>query len=115
MLLCGLQTDMLAFIEHNKNVSRLFELEFRLDAFKIADLTELCLNIFHETYNLKTSDDLPRKLNAHFGWFMRQKDISYLNGHLAENVAESVYVKVALRSDKTVVADDIDTARRGSA
>ena len=42
---------------------------------------------------------------------MRQKDISYLNGHLAENVAESVYVKVALRSDKTVVADDIDTAR----
>ena len=111
VLLCGLQTDMLAFIEHNKNVSRLFELEFRLDAFKIADLTELCLNIFHETYNLKTSDDLPRKLNAHFGWFMRQKDISYLNGHLAENVAESVYVKVALRSDKTVVADDIDTAR----
>ena len=111
VLLCGLQTDMLSFMEHNKEVARLFDLDFRLDAFKIADLTELCLNICHETYNMKTADDLPRILNAHFAWYMRQPDISYLNGHLAENVAESIYVKAVLRGDKTIVTDDVDTSK----
>jgi SpoVK/Ycf46/Vps4 family AAA+-type ATPase len=92
-------------------VRRLFEFEFQLETFGLKDLTELTISLLEEKYKVKVADDIVKKLNAHFAWFMRQPDLGHLNGHLAEYVSETIYYKMALRPDKTVVVDDIDTAQ----
>ena len=108
VLLCGLQIDIAQFLENNKDVHRLFEFDFQLPAFTLADLTELTLQLLKEKYNADIADDLLPKLNAHFAWYMRQKDLGHTNGHLAEKVAEDLYVKAKYRGSKTVEAQDID-------
>ena len=110
VLLCGLLNDMTQFLKNNKDVSRLFEHSFVLDAFGIPELTELTLSLLKEKYNLTASEGLSRKLASHFLWFMRQKDLSHLNGHLAEKVAENLSVKASYRGGNTVTEDDIPEA-----
>ena len=110
VILCGTLNDLTDFLENNKDVHRLFEFDFKLDAFRIADLTELTLSLLKEKYKVEAAEDVAAKLNAHFAWYMRQTNLGHTNGHLAEKVAESVYVKAALRGSKTVEAKDIDTA-----
>ena len=110
VLLCGLHNDIAQFLENNKDVHRLFEFDFVLPAFSIADLTQLALQILKEKFKAEISDDLPTKLNAHFAWFMRQTELGHTNGHLAEKVAEDIYVKAKYRGSKKVEAQDIDTA-----
>lgn len=108
VLLCGLLNDISVFMEQNKDVRRLFEFEFRLEAFNIAGLGELALTFFRERYGASIDGGVEEKLKSHFSWFMRQKDLGYTNGHLAEKVAEDIYVKAALRGSKLIEAEDID-------
>ena len=110
VILCGLHNDLAEFLENNKDVHRLFEFDFVLPAFGLADLTELTLQLLKEKFKAEVTDDLAPKLRAHFGWYMRQTDIGHTNGHLAEKVSESLYVKATLRGSKTVDAQDVDTS-----
>ena len=110
LILCGDLNDLADFMENNKDVNRLFEFDFRLDAFGLKDLCELTLSLLKDKYKVAIADDLPKKLNAHFAWYMRQTDLGHANGHLAEKVAESVYVKAAARGSSTVEAQDVDTS-----
>lgn len=108
VLLCGLVNDLNAFLENNKDVHRLFELEFRLDAFDISGLGELCIFILKEKYGVSIADGVRELLDKHFAWYMRQTDLGHTNGHLAEKVAENLSVKAALRASKTIEVQDID-------
>lgn len=110
VLLCGLHNDLSEFLEKNKDVHRLFEFDFVLPAFKIADLTALTLEVLKNRFGAGVSDDLPQKLDSHFAWFMRQVELGHTNGHLSEKVAEDIYVKARLRGSKTVEAQDIDNS-----
>ena len=110
LILCGDHNDLADFLENNKDVHRLFEFEFKLDAFGLKDLSELTLSLLKDKYKVGIADDLPKKLNAHFAWYMRQTDLGHTNGHLAEKVAESVYVKAVARGSNTIEAQDIDTS-----
>ena len=110
VILCGDHNDLAEFLENNKDVSRLFEFDFRLGAFGLKDLTELTLDLLKNKYKIGIADDLLNKLNAHFAWFMRQTNLGHTNGHLSEMVAESIYVKAVARGAKMVEAQDIDTA-----
>ena len=110
VILCGLQNDLSQFLENNKDVHRLFGFDFVLPAFSISDLSELAIKLLKEKYGAEVSEDLPAKLNSHFAWYMRQTDLGHSNGHLAEKVAEDVYVKAQYRGSKMVEARDVDTA-----
>ena len=110
VILCGLLNDMTQFLENNRDVSRLFEHEFVLESFGIPELMELTLSLLKEKYGLEASEGLSRKLSSHFLWYMRQKDLSHLNGHLAEKVAENLSVKASYRGSNTVTEDDIPDA-----
>lgn len=108
LILCGMLNDMTDFLEHNPDVHRLFEFEFKLDAFGVKELTRLTLELLEDKYGLKADEDLPKALKAHFTWFMRQPDLGHNNGHLSEKVAEDLSVKAAIRGGKTVSATDIN-------
>ena len=110
VLLCGLLNDKTEILSDNKTEHRLFEFDFRLEAFGIQDLTDLTLHLLHEKYHMKTSDDLPRRLGAHFAWYVRQPELGFANGHLAEKVAEDLYVEAVNRGGKVVEEKDIDIA-----
>ncbi|MCR5560924.1 MAG: AAA family ATPase [Bacteroidales bacterium] len=110
VILCGLLNDMCAFLENNKSVHRLFEFDFKLDAFGLEELTELTVSILKEKYNKEADEALGKRLRAHFAWFMRQPDLGHTNGHLAEKVAEDVCVKAICRGSKTVGEQDVNTA-----
>ena len=84
VLLCGTLNDIMGFLENNKDVHRLFEFEFKLDAFNIENLTGLALSILKEKYKVDPNPDVDKKLNAHFAWYMRQQDLGHINGHLSE-------------------------------
>ena len=75
VLLCGMLNDMLEFLEHNKAERSLFEFEFKLDAFGIEDLTRLTEELWEEKYHVKASEAALNKLQSHFAWYMRQKDM----------------------------------------
>ena len=107
VILCGLLNGMSQFLENNKEVSRLFELPFVLEAFGTPELTALTLSILQDKYKLDASEGLSGKLASHFLWYMRQKDLSHLNGHLAELVAENLSVQALYRGSHTVTEDDI--------
>ncbi len=109
VLLCGMLNDMLEFLEHNKAERSLFEFEFRLDAFGIEDLTRLTEELWEEKYHVKASEAALNKLQSHFAWYMRQKDVGYSNGHLSEMVAETLFVNAASRGSKTIEEQDIDS------
>lgn len=110
VLLCGSLNDLSDFLENNKDVHRLFEFEFRLDSFSIADLTELSIDLLKDKYHVEIGEGVEKKLGAHFAWYMRQTDLGHANGHLSEKVAENVYVKAALRGSKVIEEQDIDTS-----
>ena len=110
VLLCGMLNDMSGFLDNNKAERRLFEFEFKLDAFDIQSLTDLTLSVLNENYKADVADDLVQKLRAHFGWYMRQQNMGYVNGHLAEKVAGDLFVRAFDRNSKTIAAQDIDTA-----
>ena len=110
LILCGDHNDLAEFLENNKDVSRLFEFDLRLGAFGLKDLTELSLDLLKNKYKIGVADDLPKKLDAHFAWFMRKTNLGHTNGHLSEMVAESVYVKAIARGGKMAEAQDIDTS-----
>ena len=111
VLLCGALNDMCEFLENNKDVHRLFEFDFRLDAFTLDNLTELAELLLRDKYHLTLEEGLRSRLRSHFEWFMRQADLGHTNGHLAEKVAEALCVKAAYRGSKTVGAQDIDAAK----
>ena len=111
VILCGDHNDLAEFLENNKDVHRLFEFDFRLDAFALQDLTELTLSLLKEKFKIGIAEDFPKKLNAHFAWYMRQTDLGHTNGHLSEMVAESIYVKALSRGGSQVEAQDIDTSK----
>lgn len=108
VLLCGQVNEMAEFLEHNKDVHRLFEFDFRLDAFALADLVLLARTLLQQKYGAGLSEGLPERLNAHFAWYMRQAELGHTNGHLAEKVAEDLSVSAALRGSRTVGVEDID-------
>ena len=108
LILCGTLNDLSDFLEHNPDVHRLFEFEFKLESFGVQELTQLTTELLEEKYGLKADDDLPAQLKAHFTWYMRQPDLGHNNGHLAERVAESLSVSAAIRGGKTVSAQDVN-------
>ena len=110
VLLCGTLNEITGFLENNKDVHRLFEFEFKLDAFNIENLTGLTLSILKEKYKVDPNPDVDKKLNAHFAWYMRQQDLGHINGHLSEKVADDIYVKIALRGSNVLEEQDINTA-----
>ena len=111
VLLCGLLNELSVFMEYNKDVRRLFEFEFSLEAFDISGLSELAMTIFRERYGAGVSEGVEECLRSHFSWYMRQADLGYTNGHLAEKVAEDIYVKAALRGSRIIETQDIDPDR----
>ncbi len=111
VLLCGLLNELSVFMEYNKDVRRLFEFEFSLEAFDISGLSELAMTIFRERYGAGVAEGVEECLRSHFSWYMRQADLGYTNGHLAEKVAEDIYVKAALRGSRIIETQDIDPDR----
>ena len=111
VLLCGALNDMCEFLENNKDVHRLFEFDFILDAFNLDNLTELAELMLRDKYHVSLEEGLHTRLRSHFEWYMRQADLGHTNGHLAEKVAETLCVKATYRGSKTVGAQDIDSAR----
>ena len=107
VLLCGMLNDLSEFLDNNKDVARLFGMDFRLEAFDIAGLSALAMELLKGTYGVEIAPDVPVKLNAHFSWFMRRKELAYTNGHLSEKVAETLYMNAAARGSKTVEGQDI--------
>ena len=107
ILLCGMLNDLSEFMDNNKDVARLFGMDFRLEAFDIAGLLTLTTELLKESYHMDLAAGVSVKLNAHFSWFMRQKDLAYTNGHLAEKVAETLYMNAASRNSRTVEMQDI--------
>ena len=108
LILCGMLNEMSDFLEHNPDVHRLFEFDFKLESFGVQELTQLTKSLLEDKFGLKADDDLPARLKAHFTWYMRQPDLGHNNGHLAERVAEDLSVRAALRGSKTVSACDVD-------
>lgn len=108
VLLSGLHNDLSQFLENNKDIHRLFGYNLILPAFSISDLTELCLYLLKEKYHAEVAEDLEPKLASHFSWYMRQVELGHTNGHLADKVAEDLYVKARYRGSKTVEAQDIN-------
>ena len=110
VLLCGMLNDLSDFLDNNKDVARLFGLDFRLEAFDIEGLSALATELLKTAYGMEIAPDVPVKLGAHFSWLMRQKDMAYSNGHLAAKVAETLYMNAAARNSKTVEGRDIPDA-----
>ncbi|MBR4734843.1 MAG: AAA family ATPase [Bacteroidales bacterium] len=108
VILCGILNDMEDFLEHNPDVHRLFEFDFKLEAFGVKELTQLTLELIEERYGMKPEEGLKAALKGHFTWYMRQPDLGHNNGHLAERVAEALSVRAALRGSKTVGAEDVN-------
>ena len=111
VLLCGHMNDLSGFLENNKDVRRLFGFEFRLEPFSNNDLCILTSSMLKERYKLGMEDGAVKKLKSHFAWCMRQKEMGYVNGHLAEKTAEDLAVKAAMRSGKSICETDIDDSR----
>ena len=107
ILLCGMLNDLSDFLENNKDVARLFGMDFRLEAFDISGLSTLTTELLKGIYHMELAAGVSGKLDSHFGWFMRQKDLAYTNGHLAEKVAERLYMYAASRNSRTVEEQDI--------
>jgi SpoVK/Ycf46/Vps4 family AAA+-type ATPase len=108
VILSGDYNDMTSFLENNKDVAGLFEFRFQLDSFSIDDLVNLTLALLKKEKHMDFVDDALPKLRAHFAWYMRQKELTYVNGRLSEKVATDLCVSAKLRNSDTVEAIDID-------
>ena len=108
VILSGDYNDMTTFLENNKDVAGLFEFRFQLDSFSINDLVALTLALLKKEKHTDIADDALPKLQAHFAWYMRQKELTYVNGRLAEKVANDLCISAKLRNSNIIEAIDID-------
>lgn len=108
VILSGDYNDMTNFLENNKDVAGLFEFRFLLDSFSIDDLVSLTLAMLKKGKHMNIADDAMPKLCAHFAWYMRQKELTYVNGRLAEKVANDLCISAKLRNSDIIEAIDID-------
>lgn len=108
VILSGDINDMTNFLENNKDVAGLFEFRFQLDSFSIDDLVSLTSALLKKEKRMDIADEALPKLRAHFAWYMRQKELTYVNGRLAEKVANDLCVSAKLRGSDTIEAVDIE-------
>ena len=108
VILSGDYNDMTNFLENNKDVAGLFEFRFKLDSFSIDDLVNLTMAMLKKGKHIDVADEALPKLRAHFAWYMRQKELTYVNGRLAEKVANDLCISAKLRNSDTIEAVDID-------
>lgn len=108
VILSGDINDMTNFLENNKDVAGLFEFRFQLDSFSIDDLVSLTSALLKKEKHMDIADEALPKLRAHFSWYMRQKELTYVNGRLAEKVANDLCVSAKLRGSDTIEAVDIE-------
>lgn len=108
VILSGDINDMTNFLENNKDVAGLFEFRFQLDSFSIDDLVSLTSAMLKKEKRMDIADEALPKLRAHFAWYMRQKELTYVNGRLAEKVANDLCVSAKLRGSDTIEAVDIE-------
>lgn len=108
VILSGDINDMTNFLENNKDVAGLFEFRFQLDSFSIDDLVSLTSAMLKKEKRMDIADEALPKLRAHFAWYMRQKELTYVNGRLAEKVANDLCVSAKLRGSDTIEAADIE-------
>lgn len=108
VILSGDINDMTNFLENNKDVAGLFEFRFQLDSFSIDDLVSLTSALLKKEKRMDIADEALPKLRAHFSWYMRQKELTYVNGRLAEKVANDLCVSAKLRGSDTIEAADIE-------
>lgn len=108
VILNGDYNDMTNFLENNKDVAGLFEFRFQLDSFSISDLVSLTSALLKKEKRMDIAEDALPKLRAHFGWYMRQKELTYVNGRLAEKVANDLCISAKLRNSDIIEAIDID-------
>ena len=108
VILNGDYNDMTNFLENNKDVAGLSEFRFQLDSFSISDLVSLTSALLKKEKRMDIAEDALPKLRAHFGWYMRQKELTYVNGRLAEKVANDLCISAKLRNSDIIEAIDID-------
>ena len=108
VILSGDYNDMTNFLENNKDVAGLFEFRFQLDSFSISDLVSLTSALLKKEKRMDIAEDALPKLRAHFGWYMRQKELTYVNGRLAEKVANDLCISAKLRGSDTIETVDIE-------
>lgn len=99
---------MTNFLENNKDVAGLFAFRFQLDSFSIDDLVSLTMAMLKKEKHMDFDDEALPKLRAHFAWYMRRKELTYVNGRLAEKVANDLCISAKLRNSDLVESVDID-------
>ena len=99
---------MTNFLENNKDVAGLFAFRFQLDSFSIDDLVSLTMAMLKKEKHMDFDDEALPKLRAHFAWYMRQKELTYVNGRLAEKVSNDLCISAKLRNSDIIEAIDID-------
>ena len=104
----GDYNDMTNFLENNKDVAGLFAFRFQLDSFSIDDLVSLTMAMLKKEKHMDFDDEALPKLRAHFAWYMRQKELTYVNGRLAEKVSNDLCISAKLRNSDIIEAIDID-------
>lgn len=109
VILCGTLNEMAEFLDKNKDVHRLFEFDFRLNGFSSEQLATLTTSLLKQRYNTRVSPSAVHLLDAHCMWYIRQGEIGHVNGHLAEKIAEALYVKATLMGSKEIDPQDINT------
>ena len=108
VILSGDYNDMTNFLENNKDVAGLFAFRFQLDSFSIDDLVSLTMAMLKKEKHMDFDDEALPKLRAHFAWYMRRKELTYVNGRLAEKVANDLCISAKLRNSDFVESVDID-------
>jgi len=108
VILSGDYNDMTNFLENNKDVAGLFAFRFQLDSFSIDDLVSLTMAMLKKEKHMDFDDEALPKLRAHFAWYMRRKELTYVNGRLAEKVANDLCISAKLRNSDLVESVDID-------
>lgn len=108
IIMTGLRRGFEEFLAKNQDVASLFEFRFDLVPFNEMALCDVCANILKKKYKLMMSSEARTKLRGHFEWLMRKGDGIEGNGHLADQKAEDMAVKVMLRGGKQVEEQDIE-------
>lgn len=108
IIMTGLRRGFEEFLAKNQDVASLFEFRFDLVSFNEMALCDVCANILKKKYKLMMSPEARTKLRGHFEWLMRKGDGIEGNGHLADQKAEDMAVKVMLRGGKQVEEQDIE-------
>ena len=108
VIMTGLRRGFEEFLAKNHEIASLFEFRFDLMPFDEQALCEVCAHILKKKYKLGISPEAVKKLHGHFEWLMRKGDGIEGNGHLADQKAEDMAVKVMLRKGKQVEEQDVD-------